>query len=100
MGTEIRTVVIVGRILLREGTQEPPGVLEIFTELTWVVFTKVYTYSHIYKNSLESYSILPLSGFLTFISYLIPLNLTFPLYDGDNTFDTGWILRLKPFKKW
>ena len=54
VGTENRTVVIFLTILMTVH-RESPGVLEMFSILIWVVFIKVYMYSHIYSNSSESY---------------------------------------------
>lgn len=39
----------VGVVVIYEGTQEC-GVMEVFYVLLWVVFSKVYTYLHIYEN--------------------------------------------------
>ena len=63
VGIEKTTVVIFLRILMTACT-ESPGVLEMFSVLIWVVFTKVYTYSHICSNSSESYSVLILTYWL------------------------------------
>lgn len=80
----------------RGHTREPTKVLETFYMSIWVVFTKVflYIYLHIYKDSSESYSILPLTGFLTFKSFNLSECNFFPLKDRENAFDIGSMLRL------
>lgn len=70
MGIKMRTVVPFEGTLMRRSTREPTEGLETFYILIWVLYAKVFLYIHIhihiYKNASESYSILPITGFLTF----------------------------------